>query len=250
MRRIVVAALLLTVCPGCPVFQSQEVPHDPAWRREPVTGRDYREYVPSDYTPEKQWPLVITLHGTDVPAYDTSRKQIDAWKKLAEDKGFIVAAPELTSVQGVVPVIRSLWYDDLAEDEQAILAVLDDLRRRYSIDDGRVMLTGFSSGGFPLFYTGLRNPQRFNCLASRSCNVDLSMLERVGVTDAARELPILLIWGKDDFTKIRHQSWAAFEYLRRHGFDKTEADRFRGGHIRRPDLAYDFWKRQPARRGR
>ncbi|MFW6133847.1 MAG: alpha/beta hydrolase-fold protein [Planctomycetota bacterium] len=245
--RLTALTLVLLACSGCPVWQSQDVPVPAERRREPVTDATYWQYVPDNYTPERKWPLVITLHGTDKPGYDTHTKQIDAWKRLAQDEGFIVAAPKLRSVQGILPVIRSLWYEDLARDEKTILAVLDDLKRRYAIDERRVLLTGFSSGGFPLYHTGLRNPERFNCLVARSCNCKLDIFEHIELTDAARDLPILVFWGKDDFPKIRDESWAAFRYLRRHGFDQTRMREIRGGHIRRPDLAHDFWKRQPPR---
>lgn len=248
MRPVVLTAVLVA-CGGCPVWQSQNVPVPAERRVEPVTGERYWCYVPDNYTADRRWPLVVTLHGTDDPAYDTYTKQINAWKKLAQDEGFIVVAPKLQSVQGVLPVIRPLWLKNLRRDEDVILAVLDEMARRYAIDQRRVLLTGFSSGGFPMYYTGLRNPGRFNCLVARSCNCELEIFERIELTDAAREVPILIFWGKDDFARIRDQSWAAFRYLRRHGFNNTEMEEIDGGHIRRPDLAYDFWKRQPRATG-
>ncbi len=243
MRRFMTFLPLLAACCGCPVTQSQDVPVPASRHVEPVTGEQYRQYVPKDYRADRKWPLVVTLHGTRAPAYDTDDKQINEWKKLAEDRQFIVVAPRLQSVQGILPVIKSIWFKDLARDEQVILAVIDEVCKKYNIDEKCIMLTGFSSGGYPMYYTGLRNPERFNALAARACNSSIEIFERIKLTDKARKLPIFIFWGKDDFKPVQDQSWAAFRYLRERRFRKTERKEIKGGHLRRPDIAYRFWKK-------
>jgi len=232
--------LLLLVClSGCPVTQPQGTPVPQVLQTEPNTGAKYWLYVPSTYKPDRAWPLAVTLHGTH--GWDGADPQIREWKRLAEDKGFLVAAPELKSVQGILPVVKGLWFKDLQDDERKVLAVIDAICDKYKVDRKTVLLTGFSAGGYPLYYIGLRNPQRFLMLIARACNSDIDLLESVKLTDETRKLPIVIYWGKDDLGPIQDQSWMAFRYLRERGFKLAEKEEFRGGHLRKPDLAYDYW---------
>lgn len=244
---LTVALGLTFLAGGCIVQQSQDTPVDYTKVVEPKTDEPYYLYVPSYYTSSRDWPLVITLQGT-VP-WDTYSRQIREWRKLAEDKGFIVAAPKLRSSQGILPLIDSLWFKDLAHDEEVILGVLDHVAQKYAIDRQAVLLTGFSSGGLPMYYTGLRNPGRFDMLIARACNANLKLFERVELTDETRKLPVAIFWGKDDFKSIRDQSWLAYRWLYQRGVKPTRQE-FGGGHIRRPDVAWEMWKNHLPRKYR
>ncbi len=231
---------LAILAAGCPVTQSQQTPVESLRIEEPVSGAGYYLYVPSFYSDQRDWPLVVTLHGTF--GWDSSSAQIKEWKFLAEKHGLIVAAPDLKSVQGILPVVRSLWYQDLQADEKAILAVIDDVSRKYHIDPNAVLLTGFSAGGYPLYYVGLRNPQRFNMLIARGCNSDLELFKQIEFSDKVRKLPVAIFWGKDELAEIQRQSWQAFRYLREHGCRKASRKEVLGGHLRRPELTYSLWR--------
>ncbi len=241
MRRQMVFLPLLALLAGCPVMQRQDVPSPQHRLKEPTVKRNYSLYLPSYHSTNRKWALVVTLHGTY--GWDGHVRQVKEWKYLAEQKGFIVAAPYLKSVQGILPRIKSIWFKDLASDEKAILALLDELIPKYNIDPNAVMLTGFSAGGYPMWYVGLRNPTRFSMLVSRACNSSVSLFERVKFTDETRKLPVIIFFGKDDLKPIQDQSWRAFEYLRgRRRCFKTKKKEIAGGHLRRPGLAYRFWE--------
>ena len=253
--RLIVLAVAPAVLGGC-YFSPPETKNPSLSLTEPITKNDYLLYVPSYYSDDRDWPMVVTLHGTN--PYDGQTRQILEWKDTAERYGLIVVAPKLESTQGYVPVIPSVWYvdhDRLARDEKAILAVMEDVKRRYRIAqrppgaDGMpgkdlVLLTGFSSGGFPLFYTGLRNPYLFDMLIARDVNCTTDMLESIAITDEARKLPIVIFWGKDDLAAIRDQSWATFRFLREHKFWGAERKTIEGGHLRRPDVAWAEWSKR------
>ncbi len=231
-----VVALLLAAGSGC-VTQPQNTPVGPIGYVEPGTDTRYDIYVPSNYTASRTWPLVITLHGTH--GFDSYGGQIREWKMLAEEFGFLVAAPQLRSTQGVLPRIQSLWYADLDRDEQSILAVLRDVRRLYRIDADSVLLTGFSAGGYPLIWTGLQHPDKFSMLIARSCTFDMGMIDRIPVTQPARRLPVEILHGTWDMAG--GQSSAGATRLHRRGFAAVERT-LSGGHARRPDLALAVWR--------
>lgn len=241
MRRNVLTLSLVGLLGGCYVPPS-DTPVEPYLLTEPTTRTRYWVYKPSYYTADRDWPLVVTLHGTN--PWDTMRKQIYAWKGAAERHGLVVVAPYLRSTQGILPVVPSVWRRQLADDERAVLAVMEDVNSRLHIDLDSVLLTGFSAGGFPLYYVGLRHTRRFDCLVARACNSNMDVFEQIEFTEETRKLPILIFWGKDDLPPIRNQSWQAVRFLRkdRQCF-KTERMEIAGGHIRRPEVAYQFWRR-------
>jgi poly(3-hydroxybutyrate) depolymerase len=237
--------LVFGVCGGCIVTQPQDTPVSESRQVEPSTGRPYWLYVPSYYSPRQSWPLVITLHGTH--GWDSAHAQIREWKALAEQRGLIVAAPQLKSTQDVLPVIRSLWAKDLAADEQAVLATLEEVSSRYHIDGRSILLTGFSAGGYVLYYTGLRHPDRFSMLIAREASFRDDLLEGLAPSEQALKMPIMIFWGKDEFAPIRKQSWRAYRRLREQKFVNTRHKEVEGGQLRRPDLAYRFWAENSAR---
>jgi poly(3-hydroxybutyrate) depolymerase len=230
---------LIAVLSGCPVTQPQETPVPTLRRESAQTHSSYWLYVPSNYKPDRDWPLVVTLHGTH--GWDSSVAQISEWKALAEQKGMIVVAPDLRCVQGILPVVRSLWYKDMATDETNVLAIIDEICGQYRIAPKSILLTGFSAGGYPMYYIGLRHPERFSMLVARSCNSDVGLFEKIELTDAARRLPIMVFWGRDDMG-IQKQCWGAVEYLKTHGFKNVHLKMVKGGHLRRPDLTYAYWQ--------
>jgi poly(3-hydroxybutyrate) depolymerase len=206
----------------------------------PNAGGKYWLYVPSDYDEDRKWPLVVTLHGTH--GWDSSRAQIREWKYLADRKGFIVAAPDLRSVQGILPVSETLWSADLLSDEKTILSVIDDVASKYRVDTDHVLLTGFSAGGYPLYYVGLRHPERFSMLIARNCNSSIKLFEQIELNDTGRALPVVIFWGKDDLQEINRQSWQAVRWLSEHGLKNVERKKYAGGHLRRPETAYSYWR--------
>jgi poly(3-hydroxybutyrate) depolymerase len=239
VRRLWLLIPLAGLLCGCPVTQSQDTPVDPLDVRASATQEPALVYVPSYHSRDRRWPLVITLHGTHV--WDGYRRQMMEWKALAERQGLIVAAPYLKSPQGILPVIRDLWMKDLAHDEKTILSLIDQLAWRYNVDTDCVMLTGFSAGGYPMYYTGLRNPGRFQVLVGRAANVDVEMLEAISPPPEAKKLPIYLFVGRDDIKALRDQAWAAYRWLRERDYD-AERHRVEGGHLRRPEIAWKFWQ--------
>jgi predicted peptidase len=164
---------------------------------------------------------------------------------LGEKEGFIVVAPDLKSTQGILPKIRDVWIRDMQRDDRIILAVRDEVCRQYNIDRRRILLTGFSSGGYPMYWTGLHHPDKFNAVIARSCNSDDRIFESLDpqALKTARKIPVVIFVGKDE-PAMQDDAWLAFRWLRRNGWDSHNCIReeFKGGHLRRPERAYAIWK--------
>lgn len=89
----------------------------------------YALYLPSNYGPQRQWPILYCL---DPGA--RGRLPVERFAKAAEAEGFIVAGSNDSRNGPIEPV------------EQAITAMLDDTAARFSIDPSRVYAAGFSGG--------------------------------------------------------------------------------------------------------
>src|ERR1017187_7889826 len=99
MTRLLILLPFVCLIAGCPVTERQDTPVSEMRLADPGVNRPYWLYVPSDYSDQRCWPLVITLHGSH--GWDDSRRQVLEWKYLAEQKGFIVAAPDLRAAEGI-----------------------------------------------------------------------------------------------------------------------------------------------------
>ncbi|MCY2923922.1 MAG: hypothetical protein NT031_00515 [Planctomycetota bacterium] len=114
---------------------------------------------------------------------------------------------------------------------------------RYNVDMANVMLTGFSGGGFPTYWVGLRNPDVFSVLALRSCDYCEYNLDGWFSPDAAGKQAIKIYYGEFDPMPIKVQSQSGLSYLSNRGFNVAPEDIIPGiGHERRPEVAMDFFK--------
>jgi predicted esterase len=124
------------------------------------TEQPYGLYLPKNFDETKKYPLVIMLHGagsnhrlslrrvfgksnangeTDVEA----TRYFPAWK----DVDYIVASPYARGTMG---------YQGIAEHD--VYSVLEDVKKRFPIDEDRTYLTGLSMGGGGSLWIGLTRP--------------------------------------------------------------------------------------------
>lgn len=248
MIRVCCASLvLLTVwAGGCAVPQSQDTPVQERLLTEPITGRAYYLYVSSKYDPAKPAPVIISCQGT--APYDTADGQVKEWKKIAEDHGVILICPTLTSSDGILTGSDAGLIQRLLNDERFILTILGELHYLYNIDRRNIFLTGWSGGGYPVYFIGPRHPDLFAAVVARQPTF------RRGCVDgwhpeAARDIPLLIFYGTADVAPVPAQAREAAEYFRSQGFRRVDLTTVEGGHARHPDLAMKFflkhWNREP-----
>ncbi len=239
MQRVVIFAVLLaSIVGGCAVTQDQNTP---VWQRhevDPATGRGFWYYIPSTYREDTPAPVIVSCHGT--PPYDIAEHHIREWKMLGERNGCIIICPELIATDGLIgdgPVVGML------SDERYILSLISLFGYRYNIDRANIMITGFSGGGFPTYWVGLRHPEIFSVVVARNCNFSRTNLDGWYPPEAMRR-PILVYYGENDPGTIAGQSRAAIKYLRAKGFrveTRVLKDR---GHERHPEVAMEFFRRK------
>jgi len=125
--------------------------------RSLLHGQDqrlYQVYVPSDYTPEKRWPVILFLHGAGEGGRDallpTEYQLGSAIRRNAARYPGIVVFPQVGRTRA--------WA---SADVDLALQVLSHAQRDFATDADRVYLTGVSSGGKAAWHALYRQPQRF-----------------------------------------------------------------------------------------
>ena len=210
-------------------------------QRDPEYRRKYRLYVPTRCRADRPWPLVVACHGTR--PWDTARRQLDTWKGLAEQKGFLLAAPELVGTAFPTPSTQEQISRQM-DDERAILAMVRSIRAARSVDEARIFLTGWSAGAYAVLFTGLRHPDIFRALAIRQGNFDAALVEPC-IPFLDRYQPIMLLYGSID--PLKEDALASRDWLRSHGLEPRMRER-PGPHRRGPEEEFAFFAHVVRRR--
>ncbi len=215
--------------------------------QEPQTKAWYWLYLPQDYVVEtvgqdpagdRAHPLVMTFHG--MKPFDHAHAQCREWQQEADRYGFVVCAPELHTPYLTSPLPLTHVIPKLERDEQAILAIMDELIRTVNIDPNAVLATSWSYGGYVAHYMLNRYPERFKCLAVKQSNFSAELLKVENVS-RYRDYKIAIFYTENDFAICQRESQEAAIWYSRHGFDLTFAEFAHKGHERIPSLAAAFF---------
>src|SRR5262249_23064216 len=184
----------------------------------------YRLYVPAAYTGAKAFPLIVALHGlggTEDSFFDGYEKRLPA---LAEQHGYIVAAPLGYRVDGSYgwglgnapadPTTRRT--QELSE--QDVMQVLARVKRLYKIDEGRIYLMGHSMGAIGTWKIAPKYPDIWAAIAPISGSGVPATLERI------RGVPEIIVHGDADPTVNVQGSRAMVAKLKQLGTEHKHSD--------------------------
>jgi predicted peptidase len=115
---------------------------------------NYLLALPRAYTANalKQFPLILSLHGVGERGDDLEKIKLHGLPQFLEtqdDFPFIVIAPQCPA------------GSDWAIEIDALVALLEESKRVYHIDESRVYLTGLSMGGRGALHLAALQPHRF-----------------------------------------------------------------------------------------
>jgi phospholipase/carboxylesterase len=153
---------------------------------EPGSHGGYSLYVPEYYDPDREWPLVMALHGGS----GHGRLFLWSWLRDARSRGAIVVAPTATGRTW------ALMGDDV--DSPNLARILDEVRGHWRVDPSRLLLTGLSDGGTFCYVSGLVSDSPFTHLAPIAASFHPLL---AGAADVARlrGLPIQIVHGRHDW---------------------------------------------------
>ena len=203
-------ALALSACgaPGATGDLSLTYPMEQAGGEE----IPYRLYVPTGWSSDREWPLVIVLHGFSGTAnspFDDAGGQL---QRLAEQHGFVVASPNgyngMADYGANLPLpsvlnraanpLQSTPERESALAEADVLNVLDRVSAQYDIDARRIYLMGNSMGMTGVLHFADKMPRRW-CAISASAGPPWPdyPVERLKPISAA----LFVHGGRDDIAK-------------------------------------------------
>ncbi|MBI4621816.1 MAG: 5'-nucleotidase C-terminal domain-containing protein [Verrucomicrobia bacterium] len=132
--------------------------------RSPIDGTEqpYRVYVPGSYRADRPVPVVLALHQTGADENSFFEDNIhyppeNGLKNAAEKHGVLAVCP---NGRGNT-VYRG-------PGENAVFCVLEDVKKRFNVDEDRIYLTGHSMGGTGSADLGLHHPDLFAAVAPLS----------------------------------------------------------------------------------
>ena len=187
----------------------------------------FQVYVPVEYTPEREWSVILYLHGADEVGEDgQAQTQVGLGPIIQE-------YPERFPAIVVFPQARSRkgWRGEMAE---LAVRALEQTMGEFRCDRERVYLTGVSMGGYGTWYLALMHPQRYAALLPICGGLDMpSLPERpkptadasdqerdyVGAADRLRDIPVWVFHGEQDEVVPVEESRRMVKALREEGVE-------------------------------
>lgn len=139
---------------------------------------------------KKPAPLLVVLHGNRSNMLEASQK----WQAAAQRMGAILLAP-----QGTTQISEGKydWGSNLDEIEENILDAINKVMDEHKVDQGQVVLAGFSQGGWIAWSLGARNPDTFRGLIPVCGRFDAPSESEID-EEALAKLRIYAMVGADD----------------------------------------------------
>ncbi len=129
------------------------------------TLQPYKILVPGQYDKLKSYPLLLFLHGSG----RTDEDMFDLYHPSLSEGNFIQIAPSGIGVS---------HYYGTNEAQTDIVEALQDILLNYAIDTTRIILAGFSMGGYGVYRTYIESPERFAGLVVLSGEPRVGFLRR------------------------------------------------------------------------
>src|ERR1035437_8735898 len=147
-----------------------------------TTTRQMIVYAPVGI--QQNRPLVISMHGMNQTM--TDQKNQTQFQSVAAANNFVLVFPQSIGTQ---------WQLYGTTDTDFILAIIDEMYKRYGIDRDRVYLSGFSMGGMMTYYAATMIADKIAAFAPVS-----GYLMSGPNTNSSRPIPIIHVHGMDDGT--------------------------------------------------
>lgn len=161
----------------------------------------YTAHVPEGEGPH---PTIVALHGWGANAHD-----LLGLAPILHGGRALVLCPQGRVSLPIGPGAMGYgWFPltpnvppDIAAIEQArdqVERFLEAVQRRYPVDRSKLVLAGFSQGGFMAYQLALRDPDRYAGLLALSSWLPAELAKSIPKQPGHAQLPTLVIHGSDD----------------------------------------------------
>lgn len=183
----------------------------------------YRILIPDNYDPNKEYPLVLCLHGAGGRGTDNNSRGTEAWKVLSskevrERYPAFILTPQCPQGERWVDVkwkkgSYSIDKVSTSREMELVVEILDSVVKEFSVDPSRVYVTGQSMGGYGTWDIVLRNPDSFAAAIPVCGAGDPSQADEIA------DLPVWAFHGAEDPTVPPSGSREMIEAIREAGGD-------------------------------
>lgn len=169
-RRLTVACVLWTLFLVIQPLAAQEAKRGFVNRvlHDADGDHKYVVFVPKDYSPAKQWPVILFLHGAGECGTDGTLQATVGLgpyiTKQWETFPFLVAFPQCEDTHGR---ILNRWRPDQPDGIRA-LKILEEVEKEYKADPKHRSLIGWSMGGYGAWAMGAAEPERWTSVVALS----------------------------------------------------------------------------------
>jgi hypothetical protein len=215
---------------------------------------DYLVSLPSDWTPDRTWPVLVAIP-------DASRafaQTMDAFLAARRNKPWIVVVPVVMGGGGMAQRFKeafgypeTVWArldkDGACRfDADGLAAVLAEIRSKFK-GEGRAFLTGWEAAGHVIWRELIHNPRAWYAAALVLPNFQGRCIEETQVSKLAQPISVAVLRGSDDKlawngAPLDQQAKAAADYARGIGFrveEITVPGKVRGPF---PDEVFSFFE--------
>jgi predicted peptidase len=181
---------------------------------------NYLLHLPEGYEQDSQrkWPLILFLHGAGERGDDIQKVKKHGIPKIADHDPsfpFIAVSPQCPE--------NSFW----TVEEDALLALLDEITAVFNVDKKRIYLTGLSMGGFGTWHLASSHPEKFAAIVPICGGGSLPQVKALVNT------PVWAFHGaKDDVVKLEESEKMVNALLARSGNVKLTVY---------PEAKHDSW---------
>ena len=191
----------------------------------------YRMYVPTAYASSRPFPLIIALHGlggTEDSFFDAYGRKLP---QLAEQHGYIVAAPLGYRVDGGygwglgTPPADPRARASMKLSEDDVMQVLAQVKTLYNVDPHRVYLMGHSMGAIGTWKIAAKYPDIWAALGAFSGQGTPATVANM------QRIPQFVVHGDADPTVNVAGSRAMVAAMKALGVDVTYIEVPAGNHV-------------------
>lgn len=157
----------------------------------------YVVFIPANYRADKPSPAILFLHGAGERGTDNRLPLAVGLAPFVQARArtfpFVVVFPQCETTEGR---ILESWQSGSPDGRRA-LAILEDAQKQFAIDRQRIVLTGWSMGGYGAWSLALAEPSRWSAVVPLSGGGD------PGQIAALKDVPVWAFHGaKDALIKV------------------------------------------------
>ena len=192
--------------------------------RDEAGEHKYVVFVPAAYRADKPSPAILFLHGAGERGTENRLPLTVGLAPCVQARAktfpFLVVIPQCESTDGR---ILESWQSGSADGRRA-LAILAEAGKQYRIDEKRVVLSGWSMGGYGAWSLAAAEPSRWSCVVPLSGGGDVEKIA------ALKDVPVWAFHGAKDTLVKAEESRKVVEALKAAGGNVTYTELPKGGH--------------------